>query len=45
MPYEGEFAGYRPLQRIVETERVQGLLRKSRVFQQSGPSAVLPRES
>src|SRR5437763_7429196 len=33
MPYEGEFAGYRPLQRIVETERVQGLLRKSRVFQ------------
>ena len=33
MPYEGEFAGYRPLQRIVETERVQSLLRKSRVFQ------------
>jgi hypothetical protein len=32
MPYDGEFAGYRPLQRIVETERVQSLLRKSRVF-------------
>jgi hypothetical protein len=33
VPYEGEFAGYRPLQRIVETERVQNLLRRSRVFQ------------
>lgn len=32
MPYEGEFAGYRSLQRIVETERVQQLLRKARVF-------------
>lgn len=31
MPYDGEFAGYRPLQRIVETERVQQLLRRSRV--------------
>jgi hypothetical protein len=36
MPYEGEFAGYRPLQRIVETERVQGLLRKSRVYRLNG---------
>jgi hypothetical protein len=45
MPYEGEFAGYRPLQRIVETERVQGLLRKSRVFQSGadGPSVVSPK--
>lgn len=32
MPYEGEFAGYRPLQRIAETERVKQLLRRSRVF-------------
>jgi hypothetical protein len=32
VPYEGEFAGYRPLQRIVETERVQQLLRRSRVY-------------
>jgi hypothetical protein len=31
MPYDGEFAGYRPLRRIVDTERVQGLLRRSRV--------------
>lgn len=37
MPYEGEFAGYRPLQRIVETERVKNLLRKSQVC---SPSAV-----
>ena len=39
MPYDGEFAGYRPLQRIVETERVQNLLRRSRVFQ---PNANAP---
>src|SRR5208283_294230 len=45
MPYEGEFAGYRPLQRIVETERVQGLLRKSRVFlpNANGTSVVSPK--
>jgi len=36
MPYEGEFAGYRPLQRITETERVQSLLRKSRVYHPNG---------
>lgn len=29
MPYEGEFAGYRALQRITETERVQQLLRRA----------------
>ncbi len=39
MPYEGEFAGYRPLQRIVETERVQQLLRKSRVCTPQAPSS------
>ena len=32
MPYEGEFAAYKPLQRIAETERVRNLLRRSRVF-------------
>jgi hypothetical protein len=31
VPYEGEFAGYKPLQRIAETERVKSLLRKSRI--------------
>lgn len=35
MPYEGEFAGYRSLRRIAETERVQQLLRRARVFQKS----------
>jgi len=43
MPYEGEFAGYRPLQRIVETERVQSLLRKSRVFQGGSAPAISPQ--
>ena len=37
MPYEGEFAAYKPLQRIAETERVKSLLKKSRVYV---PSAV-----
>jgi len=32
MPYEGEFAGYRSLHRITETDRVQNLLRKARVY-------------
>lgn len=40
MPYEGEFAGYRPLQRIVETERVQQLLRRSRVYQPNQGNGV-----
>lgn len=31
MPYEGEFATYKPLHRIAESERVQKLLRLSRV--------------
>src|SRR5713101_79348 len=45
MPYEGEFAGYRPLQRIVETERVKNLLKKSRVHVPSttGVPALLPK--
>jgi hypothetical protein len=45
VPYEGEFAGYRPLQRIVETERVQQLLRRSRVYQpnQANGGAVVPQ--
>lgn len=35
MPYEGEYAHYQPLKRIVESERVQQLLRKSRVIDPS----------
>lgn len=41
MPYEGEFAGYRPLHRIAETERVQQLLRRARVFQPTGTTAAV----
>lgn len=45
MPYEGEFAGYKPLQRIAETERVKNLLKKSRVFTPNSPGApaLLPK--
>jgi len=35
MPYEGEYAHYLPLKRIVESERVQQLLRRSRVVDRS----------
>jgi hypothetical protein len=35
MPYEGEYAHYQPLKRIVESERVQQLLRRSRVLEHS----------
>jgi hypothetical protein len=40
MPYENEFASYRPLSRIAESERVTALLKKARVFRRSdsGPS-------
>lgn len=31
MPYEGEFASYRPLYRIAESERVKSLLQRTRV--------------
>lgn len=40
MPYENEYAGYRPLRRIVETERVQGLLRRARVYSQPSAATV-----
>jgi len=45
MPYEGEFAGYKPLQRIAETERVKSLLKKSRVFvpNTAGVQALVPK--
>jgi len=45
MPYEGEFAGYRPLQRIAETERVKSLLKKSRVLPTTaaGAPALVPK--
>ena len=43
MPYEGEFAKYRPLQRIADTERVKQLLGRARVYQpSSGAQPVQP---
>lgn len=41
MPYEGEFAGYSPLRRIVETERVKALLRRSRIYDPGSPTTVI----
>lgn len=44
MSYEGEFAGYRALQRVAETERVQQLLRRARTFAQEAlQTDVVPR--
>ena len=40
MPYEGEFAGYRSVYRIAETERVKQLLGRARLFQ---PTATTTR--
>lgn len=48
MPYEGEFAGYRPLQRIVECVRVKALLGKARTLDagsRTGSIAVQPTEA
>ncbi len=46
MPYEGEFAAYRALQRITETERVRQLLSRALVYTPgtSGP-AITPSAS
>lgn len=42
MGYEGEFAAYRALQRIAETDRVQQLLRRAQVYSpgKSGPTIM-----
>ncbi|MFT3921027.1 MAG: DNA double-strand break repair nuclease NurA [Myxococcales bacterium] len=42
MPYEGEFAGYRALQRIAETERVKNLVRNARVQAAAVGPRVVP---
>jgi hypothetical protein len=48
VPYEGEYAHYQPLKRIVDSERVQQLLRRSRVMdaqassQQAVPQSAPP---
>ncbi len=44
MPYEGEFASYKPLRRIADSEQVQGLLKKSRVYiPHSQTSELVPK--
>src|SRR5467141_1435521 len=42
MPYDGEYAHYQPLKRIVESERVQQLLRRSRVIDRSVLTQQVP---
>ncbi len=37
MPYEGERAGYRPLERIVNSQQVRGLLARAKQWQQEDP--------
>jgi len=44
MPYDGEYAHYQPLKRIVESERVKQLLRRSRVLERSAvQKTILPQ--
>lgn len=46
MPYEGEFAGYRALQRLADAERVKQLLSRARVHAPaSGEPAALPTQA
>jgi hypothetical protein len=50
MPYEGEYAGYRALRRLSETERVKQLLHRAKVARSSTtnpltPPTVLPESS
>src|ERR1041385_5573296 len=46
MPYDGEYAHYRPLRRIVESEKVKALLKAYRVRDRAGEpvtiEAILP---
>ena len=41
MPYEGEFASYRSIHRITQTDRVKHLLTKSRVISRAEQTASL----
>jgi len=41
MPYDGEFAKYSPLRRIVESERVKVLLRRSRIYDPGSAAATI----
>ena len=41
MPYEGERAGYRPLERIVNSQQVRDLLEKSQTWRQEDPEYLV----
>lgn len=45
MPYEGEFAAYKPLRRIAESDRVKTLLKKARTITsvQGSSKALVPK--
>lgn len=43
MPYQGEFAQYDPLRRVVNDEKVNSLLERTRIRQESATLANLPR--
>jgi hypothetical protein len=43
MPYEGEFAAYRALKRLADTERVQQLLGRAKVCSSEAGTSVLPK--
>jgi len=40
MPYQGEFAAYKPLHRIAECERVQQLLKRSKIYKSTEVSTT-----
>lgn len=43
MPYEGELAQYEPLRRVVNDEKVNSLLARSKIRQEEATSSNLPR--
>jgi hypothetical protein len=45
MPYDGEYAGYRPLRRIVETEHVKQLLSRCKVCSRNDAASSVPTPS
>ncbi|KKK07249.1 DNA double-strand break repair nuclease NurA [Micromonospora sp. HK10] len=45
MSYEGEFASYRPLQRIADSNQVQGLLKRAKRLPVVGSTGRLPEPS
>ena len=42
MPYEGEFAHYRSIRRLVESQRVKDLMQRARIQDYSSDETTLP---